>query len=111
MAVWPWPAGGRRVTAPALIVRLPGVVEQDRERLDRDRCKWLGCKQFDRPATTPERVWLAGRYAAMPARLLTRVEILPDGVRRRSWPALSEQFVRAHQSEMSDLNPFGSDTA
>lgn len=77
----------------ALSVRLPGVVEQRQERADRDRCEWLGCP-FSRPATVAERVWLAGRFAEVPARVTTRVELLRDGTRRRSWPQLAGRLQR-----------------
>ena len=78
------------VRAPALAVRLPGVVEHQVERHDRDLARWLGCP-FDRRATIAERVFLTARGSlrdpsAVP-RLLTRVA-LRGTARRRTWPML-----------------------
>lgn len=78
-------------TAPALVVRLPGIVEHIAERRDRDRARWLG-HAFNRPATTSERAFLAASGtltdpSASP-RLQTRVEVC-GAVRRRTWPMLS----------------------
>lgn len=87
---------------PALSVRLAGAVEQHVERSDRDRCQWLGCP-FSRPATVAERTWLAGRYSEMPGRrLLTRVEVLRDGTRRRSWPQLAGRPQRDSTGDEAD---------
>ncbi|MBN3458799.1 hypothetical protein JNN96_32705 [Mycobacterium sp. DSM 3803] len=89
--------------APSLSVRLPGLVEQRLERSDRDRCEWLGCP-FSRPATTAERVWLAGQLAEMPARLSTRVEVLRDGTRRRTWPQLDSRPRRKPVDNTDDAD-------
>ncbi|BCP11685.1 hypothetical protein MINTM020_37830 [Mycobacterium paraintracellulare] len=75
---------------PALVVRLPGVVEHLVEKRDRDRARWLG-GAFDRPATTGERVFLVARGAlrdpSASPRLATRVAVR-GAVRRRTWPML-----------------------
>lgn len=87
------PAGKpRQLTgrSPALVVRLPGVVEHLVDKRDRDLARWLGCA-FDRPATTAERAFLAARGAlrdpSASPRLLTRVSVR-GGLRRRTWPML-----------------------
>lgn len=83
-------AVGERRQPPALVVRLPGVVEHMTERRDKDRARWLGGR-FDRPATPSERAFLAARGAlrgpSARTALLTRVEV-HGSVRRRTWPTL-----------------------
>lgn len=86
-------AGGPRQltdSSPALVVRLPGVIEHLVEKRDRDRAWWLG-GAFDRPATGGERAFLTAggalRDPSASPRLQTRVDVR-GSVRRRSWPML-----------------------